>query len=507
MMSSAFVAAAAITSLGNNNSSGASASRQHQQLLVHHQQQNDDYDDDDSLGSGSSLSSGTRSHEGGSDTGSSPRDEYCRQKRQRTMSSSGGEDTNNNRLNESGGANSNSNSAPMQIVEDDFEQPPRPPPPPSSREEEDQQERKTAGDDGSPKLGRSAAEAFELRHHEVENGVDYVMRQKEQFYRPRPDYLDWHPQINRRMRAVLFDWMVEVGQEYVLKRQTVHVAFFFVDQYLTNVQNVPRSMLQLVGVTALYIASKSEEIFPPRCSDFQLTTDGAYETSAMKVMELKMITVLNWRLTPITCYNWASFYLQKLFEGKREESPPPGGRRSCASEASASWLCTPRYSQQIIDRIMEVVDCAMLDIESVGFLPSMIAATAVVTHLLRSGMGEMVTRMEEICMYSLGEMEPCSEWLNGYSTSLAPNNVTQHTQIQHFVRDLPQTDWCTLQRHHAGSLALYKKYEEAQRERQEQDERAAQMQLELDREARQRSPSFTSEGDGGAESLETDEEL
>ena len=111
-----------------------------------------------------------------------------------------------------------------------------------------------------------------------------MMRLREQHFRPRPDYLDWHTQINRRMRAVLFDWMVEVGQEYVLKRQTIHMAFFFVDRYLSSVTEVPRCMLQLVGVVALYLASKSEEIFPPRCQDFQLTTDGAYQIHEMKAL-------------------------------------------------------------------------------------------------------------------------------------------------------------------------------------------------------------------------------
>ena len=337
-------------------------------------------------------------------------------------------------------------------------------------------------------------------HHEVEDGIEHMMRRREQMFRPRPDYLDWHPQINRRMRAVLFDWMVEVGQEYVLKRQTIHMAFFFVDRYLSSVTEVPRSMLQLVGVVALYLASKSEEIFPPRCQDFQLTTDGAYQINEMKAMELKMITVLNWRLTPVTCYNWVSYYLQKLYRDSDQE----GSDAAASSHAAIhSWMRPPRYPGNVIDRVMEIVDCAMLDIASVGFLPSMISATVLMAHFWKIGNEDLMERMQRICMYTTAEMEPCSEWLATFALTLTSNEITAHTQLVHFARELPQTDWCSLQRHHCKALNLYRRYEEMLRE---QEERTARGEMQASPESRRhRSPS--EDGAQPAEGLETDEEL
>jgi G2/mitotic-specific cyclin-B, other len=42
------------------------------------------------------------------------------------------------------------------------------------------------------------------------------------------------------------------------------------------VECVSKSRLQLVGVTALLIASKYEEIYPPELKDFVFITDKAY---------------------------------------------------------------------------------------------------------------------------------------------------------------------------------------------------------------------------------------
>ena len=48
-----------------------------------------------------------------------------------------------------------------------------------------------------------------------------------------------------------------------------------IDQYLDR-RPVPRRLLQLVGVAAMWIAAKFEEICPPEVQDFVYFTAGAY---------------------------------------------------------------------------------------------------------------------------------------------------------------------------------------------------------------------------------------
>lgn len=56
---------------------------------------------------------------------------------------------------------------------------------------------------------------------------------------------------------------------------------------------VPKKQLQLVGVTAMFIASKYEEMYPPEIADFAFVTDRAYTTSQIREMEMKILRVLD----------------------------------------------------------------------------------------------------------------------------------------------------------------------------------------------------------------------
>lgn len=74
-------------------------------------------------------------------------------------------------------------------------------------------------------------------------------------FRPRPKYLERHPEITDDMRVVLVDWMAEVVQEFQLQAETLHLAVNYVDRFLSLIGNVKRGKLQLVGTAALVIAA------------------------------------------------------------------------------------------------------------------------------------------------------------------------------------------------------------------------------------------------------------
>ena len=47
------------------------------------------------------------------------------------------------------------------------------------------------------------------------------------------------------------------------------------DRFMDTQINIQKEQLQLVGVTCLFMASKIEEIYPPKLADFAYVTDGA----------------------------------------------------------------------------------------------------------------------------------------------------------------------------------------------------------------------------------------
>lgn len=73
-------------------------------------------------------------------------------------------------------------------------------------------------------------------------------------YRPRACYLRKQPDITSSMRAILVDWLVEVGEEYKLRTETVYLAVNYLDRFL-SCMSVLRGKLQLVGTAAVLLAA------------------------------------------------------------------------------------------------------------------------------------------------------------------------------------------------------------------------------------------------------------
>ncbi|NXP15482.1 CCNB1 protein, partial [Thinocorus orbignyianus] len=110
----------------------------------------------------------------------------------------------------------------------------------------------------------------------------------------RPKYLAGQ-EINGNMRAILIDWLVQVQMKFKLHQETLYMTVGIIDCFLQN-NAVSKKMLQLVGVTAMFIASKYEEIYPPHVEDFAYVTDHAYTTLQICQMEMKILQALDFSL-------------------------------------------------------------------------------------------------------------------------------------------------------------------------------------------------------------------
>ncbi len=78
------------------------------------------------------------------------------------------------------------------------------------------------------------------------------------------------------MRTMLLDWISEVCEEFRQKRETLHLATFYIDKFLSKTQNYPLGKLQLIGAAALLVASKMEEILTPRLRDLVFATNSGF---------------------------------------------------------------------------------------------------------------------------------------------------------------------------------------------------------------------------------------
>merc|ERR1712055_502828 len=134
------------------------------------------------------------------------------------------------------------------------------------------------------------------------------LRQLEMRGAVRRDFLSGCP-ITDKMRAVLVDWLVEVQMQFKLLQETLVLTINTIDRFMAvEGKDVPRSKLQLVGVAAMFLVSKIEEVYAPAISDFVYITDNAYTEAEIRHMELQIIRALNFDLCQPIALNFLRRY-------------------------------------------------------------------------------------------------------------------------------------------------------------------------------------------------------
>jgi len=124
----------------------------------------------------------------------------------------------------------------------------------------------------------------------------------------RSDFLSGCP-ITDKMRAVLVDWLVEVQMQFKLLQETLFLTVNTIDRFLVvEGKTVYRSRLQLVGVAAMFLVCKIEEVYAPAISDFVYITDNAYTEAEIRQMELQIIRALGFDLCQPISLNFLRRY-------------------------------------------------------------------------------------------------------------------------------------------------------------------------------------------------------
>ena len=123
--------------------------------------------------------------------------------------------------------------------------------------------------------------------------------------------MDNQDDINYKMRAILVDWLVDVHLKYKLVPETLFLTINIIDRYLNKV-NTQRTELQLVGVAAMFIASKYEDIFPPEAKEFAYITDKAFTKEQVIHMEKKLLDALDFDVTVVTSYRFLEIFKKML---------------------------------------------------------------------------------------------------------------------------------------------------------------------------------------------------
>lgn len=126
--------------------------------------------------------------------------------------------------------------------------------------------------------------------------------------RPLPNYMDFQTDIDSDKRSILINWLVDVSDEYELHPETLFICTNIIDRFLSRM-DVKTENFQLLGVAAMFIASKYEEIYPPDLHRFVEVTDDTYSGHEIRQMEQEILKTLNFRISLPTI----TFFLRDIF--------------------------------------------------------------------------------------------------------------------------------------------------------------------------------------------------
>ncbi|XP_052138443.1 cyclin-A3-2 [Oryza glaberrima] len=190
--------------------------------------------------------------------------------------------------------------------------------------------------------------------------------------------------VTANMRAILVDWLVEVADEYKLVADTLYLAVSYLDRYL-SAHPLRRNRLQLLGVAAMLIAAKYEEISPPHVEDFCYITDNTYTRQEVVKMESDILKLLEFEMGNPTIKTFLRRFTRSCQEDKK--------RSSLLLEFMGSYLA----------------ELSLLDYGCLRFLPSVVAASVVFVAKLNIDpyTNPWSKKMQKLTGYKVSELKDC----------------------------------------------------------------------------------------------------
>ncbi|KAG9238617.1 putative G2/mitotic-specific cyclin-B [Amylocarpus encephaloides] len=193
---------------------------------------------------------------------------------------------------------------------------------------------------------------------------------------PNADYMEHQEDLEWKMRGILVDWLIEVHTRFHLLPETLFLTVNIIDRFLSS-KVVQLDRLQLVGVTAMFIASKYEEVLSPHVANFRRVADDGFSEQEILNAERYVLTALDYDLSYPNPMN----FLRRI------------------SKADNYDIQTRTISKYL----MEI---SLLDHRFMNYLPSHVAATAMYLGRMLLDRGEWDATLTHYSGYDEDEIEP-----------------------------------------------------------------------------------------------------
>ncbi|KAG0045733.1 G2/mitotic-specific cyclin [Gryganskiella cystojenkinii] len=214
---------------------------------------------------------------------------------------------------------------------------------------------------------------------EYVNDIFKYMQELECKTMPDSNYMDAQKELAWKMRYVLVDWIAEVHHKFRLLPETLFLAVNLMDRFLSS-RSVATAKFQLVGVTALFIASKYEEVMAPSIHNFVYMADDSFKDFEILSAERFMLQALEFQISYPSPLN----FLRRISKGDGYDI----------------------HSRTVAKYLMEVplMDHAFLECP-----PSMLAGAAMCLARRMIGRSEWDAELEFYSGYTMDELMPWME--------------------------------------------------------------------------------------------------
>lgn len=135
--------------------------------------------------------------------------------------------------------------------------------------------------------------------------------------RPKSDFMKNQKEINSKMREILVDWIIDIHYKFKLNIRTLYLTVYIIDAYLSYTE-IQRAKFQLLGIAALYLGAKIEDIQPPSLDNLIYVTDYAYTKDELLKMEQNILSLLDYNLVFPLSYDFYPIFA-KLLNFNEEE--------------------------------------------------------------------------------------------------------------------------------------------------------------------------------------------
>ena len=204
----------------------------------------------------------------------------------------------------------------------------------------------------------------------------------------------------------------------------------------------------------MFIGAKIEEIYPPKLNEFAYVTDGACTEDEILNMELIVIKTLKWGLSPMTPNGWMKIFMQAS---------------NCDQSPENETFVLPQYSGLPFARAMQLLDLVTLDMGSLSYTYSILAATAFAIAQ------DDIHGATRVSGYSWRDLAQCHGWMSLFWDGLKAEGLIPF-QLKTFS-NVSSENQHNIQTHTVDLKTLDRVVEIAQQRRLESPYRPAQMLL------------------------------